>query len=48
MAVKHLKTDIIHKGFKGGKTGCGADTTTLPSHWENTSEKVNCTKIGCK
>lgn len=26
MAVKHIPTNIVHKGTKGGTTGCGTDT----------------------
>ena len=48
MAVKHLETDEVHKGQKGGKTGCGFDTTEHPSHWANTIENINCNKNGCK
>ncbi|HEX9827092.1 MAG TPA: hypothetical protein VGA80_10880 [Flavobacteriaceae bacterium] len=48
MAVKHLETGEVHKGYKGGKTGCGFDTTEHPSHWVNTYEEINCDKNGCK
>jgi hypothetical protein len=49
MAVKHIEEEgKVHKGQKGGKTGCGIDTTKLPSHWVNTNEKINCEKDGCK
>lgn len=49
MAVKHIKEEgKVHKGQKGGKTGCGEDTTKHPSHWVNTSERVNCKKGGCR
>lgn len=48
MAVRHIPTDIVHKGIKGGKTGCGTDTNKLPDHWENTSKRVTCEKNGCK
>lgn len=49
MTVKHIKDEgKVHKGQKGGKTGCGEDTTKHPSHWVNTSERVNCKKDGCK
>ena len=41
MPVKHTPTKEVHKGAKGGKTGCGVDTTKpQPTHWENTSEKI--------
>ncbi len=26
MPVKHTPTGEVHKGTKGGKTGCGVDT----------------------
>jgi hypothetical protein len=48
MAVKHTPTKEVHKGTKGGKTGCGFDTRESPSHWVSTSEKITCTKNGCK
>jgi hypothetical protein len=49
MNVKHTTTNIIHKGNKGGKTGCGFDTTKPhPDHWVNTTNKINCDKDGCK
>lgn len=48
MAVKHIPTDEIHSGTKGGKTGCGVDTSKLSTHWENTSKKITCDKNGCK
>jgi hypothetical protein len=48
MAVKHIPTKEVHKGVKGGKTGCGVDTTKHPSHWVNTSAKKTCDKNGCK
>lgn len=48
MAVKHTPTGIVHKGIKGGTTGCGFDTKKNPSHWVNTSEKITCDKDGCK
>lgn len=51
MPVKHTPPNstksIIHKGAKGGKTGCNEDTTINPSHWSNTSEKITCKKDGC-
>lgn len=47
MAVKHIPTEIVHKGSKGGITGCGQNTNTLSSHWQNTVERVNCKKNGC-
>ena len=50
MAVKHIKEGKgeIHKGQKGGITGCGFDTSIHPDHWETTYEKINCNKNGCK
>lgn len=48
MAVKHTENGIVHKGRKGGKTGCGTDTTEKPSHWVNTNSKITCSKNGCK
>tara|TARA_B100001059_G_C17573666_1_gene446234 strand:- start:308 stop:457 length:150 start_codon:yes stop_codon:yes gene_type:complete len=48
MAVKHLQTEEVHKGQKGGTTGCGFDTNEYPSHWTDTSEAINCDKNGCE
>lgn len=48
MAVKHIPTRIVHKGTKGGTTGCGTNTKENPIHWENTSSTINCDKNGCK
>lgn len=48
MTVKHTPTGIVHKGTKGGTTGCGADTRDHSSHWVATSGKVTCDKNGCK
>lgn len=48
MTVKHTPTGIVHKGTKGGTTGCGADTRDYSSHWVATSGKVTCDKNGCK
>tara|TARA_R110002051_G_scaffold104634_1_gene177437 strand:- start:2368 stop:2517 length:150 start_codon:yes stop_codon:yes gene_type:complete len=48
MAFKHTPTDEVHIGIKGGKTGCGFNTTENPSHWVTTSESITCTKNGCK
>jgi hypothetical protein len=48
MAVKHLSTGVVHKGHKGGTTGCGFNTNEHPTHWENTTEKITCNKDGCK
>lgn len=48
MAVKNTETGEVHKGTKGGKTGCGFDTTDNPDHWGSSSEKITCDKDGCK
>lgn len=48
MAVKHISTGEVHKGHKGGITGCGTDTKEKPTHWENTTAPVTCAKNGCK
>jgi len=48
MAVKHTPIEEVHKGQKGGTTGCGFDTTDHSSHWVNTSERITCAKNGCK
>ena len=48
MAVLHTPTDEVHVGSKGGKTGCGFDTTVHPEHWVNTSGSITCAKNGCK
>ncbi|SEW44086.1 hypothetical protein SAMN05421841_3145 [Chryseobacterium wanjuense] len=48
MNVKHTPTNIVHKGQKGGMTGCGTNTNTLPDHWVNTNDKITCDKNGCK
>lgn len=48
MSVKHTPTNEVHKGTKGGTTGCGFDTNDQPSHWVNTSESITCAKNGCK
>lgn len=48
MAVKHTPTGVVHKGNKGGKTGCGTDTRDNSSHWVATTERVTCDKNGCK
>ncbi len=48
MAVKHTPTGVVHKGSKGGTTGCGVDTNTNSSHWVSTSETITCDKNGCK
>lgn len=48
MAVKHMPTNIVHKGTKGGTTGCGTDTKVKSDHWENTNSRIDCDKNGCK
>ncbi|AWV88561.1 hypothetical protein DN745_04105 [Bradymonas sediminis] len=39
-AVKHTPSGEVHKGSKGGKTGCGMDTRKHPSHWVNSHTKI--------
>jgi len=48
MPVKHLPTNEVHKGQKGGTTGCGFDTSVNPEHWVNTYERITCDKNGCR
>lgn len=48
MAVKHVPTDIIHGGIKGGTTGCGTDTKVKADHWVNSNSRITCDKNGCK
>ena len=48
MPVKHTPTQEVHKGSKGGTTGCGTNTNDHPSHWTNTSERITCGKNGCR
>lgn len=48
MAVKHTPTAEVHKGVKGGKTGCGVDTNVHSTHSTNSNEKITCDKNGCK
>ncbi|MAN03255.1 MAG: hypothetical protein CMI36_13290 [Owenweeksia sp.] len=48
MAVKHTPTNEVHRGSKGGTTGCGTDTKKHPEHWVNTSSSITCGKNGCK
>lgn len=45
MAVKHTPTNIVHQSTKGGTTGCGSNTKDIPSHWQNSSDRVNCKKM---
>ncbi|MFL1467391.1 hypothetical protein [Marinobacter sp. HN1S83] len=46
--VVHKPTGVVHKGTKGGVTGCGVDTTNHPEHWASSSEEITCTSHGCK
>jgi hypothetical protein len=48
MPVKHEPTKEVHRGIKGGKTGCGFNTQDHPEHWFVSSEKIRCAKNGCK
>ncbi|KAA3628038.1 MAG: hypothetical protein DWQ08_07620 [Proteobacteria bacterium] len=48
MAVKHTPTQEVHRGTKGGTTGCGFDTRKHPQHWVATFERITCAKNGCK
>ena len=48
MAVRHLPSNEVHRGIKGGKTGCGFDTGYHPPHWRASSQKVTCLKVGCR
>ena len=48
MAVKHKPTGEVHKGVKGGKTGCGVDTRKNPEHWVSSFDRITCDKNGCK
>jgi len=51
MAVRHSPPNgesIVHKGQKGGITGCGINTNDNPSHWSNTNSATTCNKNGCK
>ncbi len=48
MAVKHIPSNVIHSGTKGGKTGCGINTKDKPDHWTNSHQKITCDKNGCK
>lgn len=48
MAVKHIPTGEVHKGAKGGTTGCGVNTNYHSTHWQNTTERITCAKNGCK
>ncbi len=48
MAVKHKPTGVVHKGNKGDKTGCGADTQKNDDHWALSLQQITCCKNGCK
>lgn len=48
MAVKHTPTGVVHKGTKGGHTGCGFDTKDNSGHWVSSGQKITCDKNGCK
>ncbi|MGO2324021.1 hypothetical protein [Vibrio casei] len=48
MAVKHTPTGVVHKGARGGNTGCGTDTNKHSDHWQNSHERITCDKNGCK
>ncbi|MCH3883267.1 MULTISPECIES: hypothetical protein [Tenacibaculum] len=48
MAVKHIPTQEVHKGQKGGITGCGFNTTEHSDHWVHSTSKITCNKNGCK
>lgn len=48
VAIKHLPSGIIHKGHKGGKTGCGINTKRHADDWVETSKNITCDQEGCK
>lgn len=48
MAVKNIKSGEVHKGYKGGETGCGFDTSNTPNNWINSNSKITCDKDGYK
>jgi hypothetical protein len=48
MPIKYTPSKEVHKGYKGGITGCGFDTTDNLNHWEITSENITCAKNGCR
>tara|TARA_R110001606_G_scaffold376284_1_gene534903 strand:- start:2038 stop:2187 length:150 start_codon:yes stop_codon:yes gene_type:complete len=48
MAVKHTPTQVVHKGIKGGITGCGTNTNLHLNHWIDSHSKITCDKNGCK
>jgi len=48
MAVKQIDSGIVHRGTKGGKTGCGFNTKENQNNWKNIGSPITCTKNGCK
>jgi hypothetical protein len=48
MAVKHTPTNEVHRGTKGGTTGCRFDTREHPHHWVSSNEKITSAKNGRK
>lgn len=50
MTVRHKGPEKheVHKGNKGGITGCGVDTKKNPEHWVQSTDAVTCAKNGCK
>lgn len=48
MAVKNITSGIVHKGYKGGTTGCGFSTTVDKDDWRNVFQQITCNKDGCK
>ena len=47
MPVKNKNSGEVHKGQKGGTTGCGFDTTDNPNNWVIASGKITCGRGGC-
>ncbi len=48
MAVKNIESNEVHKGYKGGYTGCGVNTNENPKHWGMSLQRITCDKNGCK
>ena len=50
MTVRHIGPEKheVHKGVKGGTTGCGVNTNKHPEHWAKSNDPVTCAKNGCK
>ena len=48
MQVKFALNQVVHKGYKGGVTGCGINTNNEPEFWNNSSLAVTCEKNGCR